>query len=83
MDLFPGYSVQREAGGGSRSGGHGNPGLAKMDQGQGDVPLGPFQEALVTDERHAKWAGVESSYTFTPVPWSRGYSHRTGWVVTA
>lgn len=54
-----------------------------MDQGQGDVPLGPFQEALVTDERHAKWAGVESSYTFTPVPWSQGYSHRTGWVVTA
>nr|XP_042134707.1 calpain-9 [Peromyscus maniculatus bairdii] len=31
-----------------------------MDQGQGDVPLGPFQEALVTDERHAKWAGVET-----------------------
>lgn len=59
-----------EAGGGSRSGGHGNPGLAKMDQGQGDVPLVPFQEALVTDERHAEWTGVVSSYTFTPVPGS-------------
>lgn len=41
-----------------------------MDQGQGDVPLVPFQEALVTDEHHAEWTGVASSYTFTPVPGS-------------
>lgn len=34
--------------------------MAKMEQGQGDVPLVPFQEALVADEIHAKkWAGVE------------------------
>lgn len=43
-----------EAEGGPRSGDHGNPGLAKMEQGQGDVPLGPFQEALLADEPHAK-----------------------------
>lgn len=35
-----------------------------MEQGQGDVPLGPFQEALVADELQAKKkkkkrAGVE------------------------
>ena len=35
-------------------GNHENPGLTKMDQGQGDVPLGPFQEALLADEPHAK-----------------------------
>lgn len=28
--------------------------MAKMEQGQGDVPLGPFQEALVADELRAK-----------------------------
>lgn len=82
MALLPGYSVQR-LGEDPGWGGHGNPGLAKMDQGQGDVPLGPFQEALVKDELHAKWADVESSYTFTPVPWSRGHSHKAFWVVTA
>lgn len=29
-----------------------------MEQGQGDVALGPFQEALLADKPHAKWAGV-------------------------
>lgn len=76
MAPVPGYSVQR-LGEDPDRGGHGNPGLAKMDRGQDDVPLGPFQEALVTDELHTKQADVESSYTFTPVPWSRGHSHRT------
>lgn len=55
--------------------------MAKMEQGQGDVPLGPFQEALVADELPAK-NGLALSYTFTPVPWSWDHSHRTGWVVT-